>query len=163
MNIIASIKPDTILANCTVLNPLDETYLNHPIIERFGSPSQPIYVDQCNVDINGVSYDNPLILPIYDGQLNHVQCAVLQDKQQVQVIPDSLAKGFAVLGELHQDKPVIITYNLEAFFKIAQTGYAVALVILPSLCDAQHTEFKPGISKARAGHGASLAESTYRD
>jgi hypothetical protein len=73
-------------------NPSDETYLNHPIIERFGHPSQPIYVDQCNVDINGVSYDNPLILPIYDGQLNLVQCAVLQDGQRVQVMPDGLAR-----------------------------------------------------------------------
>lgn len=143
MNITASIKPDTILANCTVLNPLDETYLNHPIIERFGSPSQPIYVDLCNVDINGVGYDNPLILPIYDGLLNFVQCAVLQDKQQFQVIPDGLAKGFAFYGHFDYAEPIIITYNLEAFFKIAQTGYAVALVILPSLCDALHTEFKP--------------------
>lgn len=143
MNITASIKPDTILANCTVLNPLDETYLNHPIIERFGSPSQSIYVDLCNVDINGASYDNPLILPIYDGQLNLVQCAVLQDKQQVLVIPDGLAKGFALYGHFDYAEPIIITYNLEAFFKIAQTGYAVALVILPSLCDALDTEFKP--------------------
>jgi hypothetical protein len=143
MNITTSIKPDTILANCTLLDPSDETYLNHPIIERFGSPSQPIYVDQCNVDINGVSYDNPLILPIYDGQLNLIQCAVLQDKQQVQVIPDSLAKGFALYGRFDHAEPIIITHNLEAFFKIVQTGYAVALVILPSLCDAQHTEFKP--------------------
>ena len=143
MNITTSIKPDTILANCTLLNPLDETYLNHPIIQRFGSPSQPIYVDQCNVDINGVSYDNPLILPIYDGQLNLVQCAVLQDGQRVSVMPDGLAKGFALYGHFDHAEPIIITYNLEAFFKIAQTGYAVALVILPSLCDAQHTEFKP--------------------
>ena len=143
MNITTSIKPDTILANCTLLNPLDETYLNHPIIERFGSPSQPIYVDQCNVDINGVSYDNPLILPIYDGQLNLVQCAVLQDGQRVQVMPDGLAQGFARYGHFDHAEPIIVTYNLEAFFKIAQTGYAVALVILPSLCDAQHTEFKP--------------------
>lgn len=143
MNNTTSIKPDTILANCTLLNPLDDAYINHPIIQRLGSPSQPIYVDQCHVDINGMSYDNPLILPIYDGQLDLVQCAVLQDKQQIQVIPDGLAKGFAMLGELHQDKPVIITYNLEAFFKITQTGYAVALVLLPSLCDAHHTEFKP--------------------
>ena len=143
MNITAPIKPDTILANCTLLNPLDETYLNHPIIQRFGSPSQPIYVDQCNVDINGVSYDNPLILPIYDGQLNLVQCAVLQDGQRVSVMPDGLAKGFARYGHFDHAEPIIITYNLEAFFKIAQTGYAVALVILPSLCDAQHTEFKP--------------------
>ena len=143
MNITAPIKPDTILANCTLLNPLDETYLNHPIIQRFGSPSQPIYVDQCNVDINGVSYDNPLILPIYDRQLNLVQCAVLQDSQRVSVMPDSLAKGFALYGRFDHAEPIIITHNLEAFFKIAQTGYAVALVILPSLCDAQHTEFKP--------------------
>ncbi|MCH2018610.1 DUF3987 domain-containing protein [Acinetobacter baumannii] len=143
MNIATSIKPDSILANCTVLNPTDETYLSHPIIERFGSPSKPIYVDQCNVDINGVNYDNPLITPIYDGQLNLVQCAVLQDKQQIQVIPDGLAQGFAIFGELHRDKPVIITYNLEAFFKIAQTGYAVALVVLPSLCDAHQIELKP--------------------
>ena len=143
MNITAPIKPDSILANCTLLNPLDETYLNHPIIERFGSPSQPIYVDQCNVDINGVSYDNPLILPIYDRQLNLVQCAVLQDSQRVSVMPDSLAKGFALYGRFDHAEPIIITHNLEAFFKIAQTGYAVALVILPSLCDAQHTEFKP--------------------
>lgn len=143
MNITTSIKPDSILANCTVFNPSDDAYINHPIIERFGHPSQPIYVDQCNVDINGMSYDNPLILPIYDGQLNLVQCAVLQDKQQVQIIPDGLAKGFARYGDFDHAQPVIITYNLEAFFKIAQTGYAVALVILPSLCDAQHTEFKP--------------------
>ena len=143
MNITTSIKPDTILANCTLLDPSDETYLNHPIIERFGHPSQPIYVDQCNVDINGMSYDNPLILPIYDGQLNLVQCAVLQDGQRVSVMPDGLAKGFALYGHFDHAEPIIITHNLEAFFKIAQTGYAVALVILPSLCDAQHTEFKP--------------------
>lgn len=143
MNITTFIKPDTILANCTLLNPSDDTYLNHPIIERFGSPSQPIYVDLCNVDINGVGYDNPLILPIYDGLLNLVQCAVLQDKQQFQVIPDGLAKGFALYGHFDYAEPIIITYDLEAFFKIAQTGYAVALVILPSLCDALHTEFKP--------------------
>ena len=143
MNITTSIKPDTIVANCTLLNPSDEQYINHPIIQRFGSPAQPIYVDQCNVDINGVSYDNPLILPIYDGQLNLVQCAVLQDGQRVSVMPDGLAKGFALYGHFDHAEPIIITYNLEAFFKIAQTGYAVALVILPSLCDAQHTEFKP--------------------
>ena len=143
MNITTSIKPDTILANCTLLNPSDEQYINHPIIQRFGSPAQPIYVDQCNVDINGVSYDNPLILPIYDRQLNLVQCAVLQDSQRVSVMPDGLARGFARYGDFDHAKPVIITYSLEAFFKVAQTGYAVALVILPSLCDAPHTEFKP--------------------
>lgn len=143
MNITAPIKPDTILANCTLLNPLDETYLNHPIIQRFGSPSQPIYVDQCHVDISGVSYDNPLILPIYNAQLELVQCAVLQDKQPLRVMPDGLARGFARYGDFDHAQPVIITYSLEAFLKVAQTGYAVALVILPSLCDAQHTEFKP--------------------
>ena len=143
MNITASIKPDTILANCTLLNPLDDAYINHPVIQRFGSPEQPIYVDQCNVDISGVTYDNPLILPIYNAQSELVQCAVLQDGERVSVIPDGLAKGFACYGDFHQDKPVIITYHLEAFFKIAQTGYAVALVILPSVCNTHKTELKP--------------------
>ncbi len=49
---------------------------------------------------------------------------------------------YSYIVEIHQDKPVIITYSLEAFFKIAQTGYAVALVVLPSVCDSHHTEFK---------------------
>lgn len=142
MNITASIKPDSILANCTILNPLDRGYLSHPLIERFGSPSQPIYIDQCNVDIDGVTYENPLILPIYDGQLNLVQCAVLQDGQNVQVIPDGLAHGFAYFGKLQKDKPILITYNLQAFFKIAQTGCAVVLLVLPHLCNANKTELK---------------------
>lgn len=142
MNITTSIKPDSILANCTVLNPSDDTYLNHPIIERFGSPSQPIYVDQCNVTVEGGEYDNPLILPIYNGQLELIQCAVMQDGQRVQVIPDGLAKGFARYGDFHHDKPIIITYGLEAFFKIAQAGYAVALVVLPTLCNKHQTELK---------------------
>lgn len=135
--------PEDILEKSTVLNPQDDDFVNHPIIEHFGSPSQPIYVDQCHVNINGVSYGNPLILPIYDGQLDIVQCAVLQNGQRVQVMPHGLAKGFARYGDFHHTQSVIITYNLEAFFKIAQTGYAVALVVLPSLCDAHHTEFKP--------------------
>mgnify|MGYP001602396699 CR=1 FL=1 len=152
MNIATSIKPTSILANCTMLSPMDDDYINHPIIERFGNPSQSIYIDQYNVDINGVTYGQPLILPIYNAQLEPVQCAVLQDKQLVQVIPDSLAKGFAYYGELHQDKPVIITYHLEAFFKLAssinshiehmQDTFAVVLVILPHLCSANQSELK---------------------
>lgn len=137
------IEPATILAQCTTLNPVDKTYLNHSIIERFGSPEQPIYIDQSNVDINGVMYEQPLIMPIVDGQLELVQCAVLQDGQRVSVIPDGLAKGFARYGDFNHTKPVIITYSLEAFFKMAQTGYAVALVILPNLCSTHKTELKP--------------------
>ena len=126
--------PNEILEQAQKLMPLDGAYLNHPIIGRFGSPSQPIYVDQCNVEINGVTYEQPLILPIYNAQLELVQCAVLQDKQRVKIIPDGLAKGFAYYGDLHLNKPVIITHNVEAFFKVAQTGYAVVLVMLPHLC-----------------------------
>ena len=133
MNITAPIKPDIILANCTLLNPLDETYLNHPIIEHFGSPLQPIYVDQAQIEIEGIEYDSPLILSIVNGQLEQIQCAVLQDSQRVSVMPDGLASGFALYGHFDHAEPIIITYNLEAFFKIAQTGYAVALVILPTL------------------------------
>ncbi|MEG1031620.1 MAG: DUF3987 domain-containing protein, partial [Acinetobacter sp.] len=90
-----------------------------------------------------IQYESPLILPIVNGQLELAQCAVLQDGQRISVIPDGLAKGFACYGELQTDKPVIITYNLEAFFKIAQTSYAVVLVILPNLCSTNKTELKP--------------------
>ena len=134
--------PNEILEQAQKLMPLDGAYLNHPIIGRFGSPSQPIYVDQCNVEINGVTYEQPLILPIYNAQLELVQCAVLQDKQRVKIIPDGLAKGFAYYGDLHLNKPVIITHNVEAFFKVAQTGYAVVLVMLPNLTSKNLTKLK---------------------
>lgn len=136
-------KPKVILAECTVINPVDEIYLNHPIIERFGSPAQLIYVEQNNVKNSGIEYKSPMILPLVDGQLELVQCAVLQDGQRVSVTPDELAKGFAIYGHFDPAQPVIITYNLEAFFKIAQTSYAVALVLLPTLCSANKIEFKP--------------------
>lgn len=135
-------KPNEIIAQCTTLNPVDETYLDHSVIARFGGPEQPIYVDQSNVDLNDVTYAQPLIMPIYDGQMELVQCAFMQDGKRVSVIPDGLAKGCAKYGDFHPDKPVIITYSMEAFFKIAQTGYAVALVILPTLC-AKPTALKP--------------------
>ena len=67
----------------------------------------------------------------------------MQLDQPVQVIPDGLAKGFAYYGELQKDNPVIIARALEEYFKIAQTGYAVVLVVLPSLCKKKQTELKP--------------------
>ncbi len=137
------ITPEAILNECTQLVSFNDAYSSHPLIQRFGSPSQPIYVDDGNVDINGVTYAQPLIVPIYDGQMELIQCAVMQDGQRVAVIPDGLARGFARYGDFDHDKPVIITYSLEAFFKIAQTGYAVVLVVLPTLCNKRMTALKP--------------------
>lgn len=137
------ITPETILNECTQLVSFNDAYSSHPLIQRFGSPEQPIYVDDGNVDINGVTYAQPLIVPVYDGQMELVQCAVMQDGQRVAVMPDGLARGFARYGDFDHAKPVIITYSLEAFFKIAQTGYAVVLVLLPTLCSNHKTELKP--------------------
>ena len=142
------ITPEAILAECAQLVSFNDAYSSHPLIKRFGSPEQPIYIndtstDDSNININGVRYDSPIVLPIYNGQLELVQCAVMQDGQRVAVMPDGLAKGFACYGELEKDKPVIITCGLEAFFKVAQTGYAVVLVILPTLCSKHQTELKP--------------------
>ena len=141
-------SPSDILAQCTVLMPTDKAYIEHKIIQRFGSPELPIHIDDTstddsNININGVRYDNPIVLPIYNGQLELVQCAVMQDSKPVAVIPDGLAKGFARYGHFDHAKPVIVTYNLEAFFKIAQTGYAVALVLLPTLCNSTLPVLKP--------------------
>lgn len=135
--------PKTILTQCTIVNPVDEEYLNHSVITRCGHPAQSIHIDQCNVDINGVTYEKPLVLPITNGQLELVQCAVLQDKKNVAIVPDGLAKGFVSYGDFHHNKPIIVTYSLGAFFKIAQTGYAVALVVLPNLCAAKKITLKP--------------------
>ncbi len=137
------ITPEAILNECTQLVSFNDAYSSHPLIQRFGSPEQPIYVDDGNVDINGVTYAQPLIVPVYDGQMELVQCAVMQDGQRVAVMPDGLARGFARYGDFDHAKPVIITYSLEAFFKIAQTGYAVVLVLLPTLCSNHKTELKP--------------------
>jgi hypothetical protein len=139
---IATSDPKEIIAECTVLYPQNETYLNHLIIERFGSPLQPIYVDQNAVEINGLHYQSPLILPIYNAQLDLIQCAVMQDSMLITIMPDGMAKGFAYYGELRTDQAVIITYDLEAFFKIAQTGYAVVLVVLPHLCSKHRKQLK---------------------
>lgn len=137
------LKPLDILAQCTELMPTDEAYIEHKLIQRFGSPEQKIHVDDSIVTINGVSYDSPIVLPIYNGHLELVQCAVMQDSKPVTVMPDGLAKGFARYGHFDHAKPVIVTYNLEAFFKIAQTGYAVALVLLPTLCNSTLPVLKP--------------------
>jgi hypothetical protein len=136
-------SPVDILEQCRHLLPAEIDYLQHPIIQRFGSPEQPIYVDQAQIEIEGIEYQNPLILPIVNGQLKQIQCAVLQDGQRLQVMPDGLAKGFAYYGELRADQPIIITYGLEAFFKVAQTGSAVVLVILPTLCNVKQAALKP--------------------
>lgn len=136
-------KPDDILTHCTQLVSFNDAYSSHPLIKRFGSPEQPIYVDDSNVTINGVTYAQPLIMPIYNGQMELVQCAIMQDGQYVAVMPNEVAKGFAYYGDLQKDKPVIITYSIEAFFKITQTGCAVVLVVLPTLCNKHQTELKP--------------------
>lgn len=141
-------SPKDILAQCTELMPTHKAYIEHKIIQRFGSPEQPIYIDDTstddgNININGVRYDSPIVLPIYNGQFELVQCAVMQDNKPVAVIPDGLAKGFTRYGHFDHAKPVIVTYSLEAFFKIAQTGYAVALVLLPTLCSTSLPVLKP--------------------
>lgn len=136
-------KPDQIIAQCIQLMPTDTAYLEHGLIQHYGSPMQSIHVDQGNVDVNGIQYENPLILPIANGHLSIVQCAVLQHGKAVSIIPDGLAKGFGCYGDFHHNKPVIITCSLEAFFKVAQTGYAVALVVLPTLCDVKQADLKP--------------------
>lgn len=137
-------QPVDIIANFTLLNPQDGVFLRHPVIEHFGSPEQSIYVDQCNTDIE----EQPLIIPIVNGELERIQYAVLFDNQTIEITKDGencdgIAKGFAYFGTLQKDKPVIITYRLEAFFKVAQTGYAVVLVVMPNLCKTNQTGLKP--------------------
>ncbi|WP_411671029.1 YfjI family protein [Acinetobacter baumannii] len=135
-------QPRDILANCIRLKPQDGAYSHHPVIQTYGNPKQPIYIDNAVIDINDVKYENPMILPIYNGQLKLIQCAVLQQEKHIQIMPDGFTRGFAYYGELKKDKPVIICYELKAFFKLAQTHYATVLVVLPDMCKTTNTTLK---------------------
>ena len=137
------ITPGQIVADCVELMPQDAQYLQHGIIQRFGSPLMPICINPNVIEINGADYEQPLILPIYNGRLELIQYAVLNDGKRVEFTEGGIAKGFASYGDLHHDKPIIITHHLEAFFKIAQTGYAVVLVVFPHLCNVAKNELKP--------------------
>ncbi len=137
------LKPLDILAQCTELMPTDKAYIEHELVQRFGSPEQSIHVDDSIVTINGVSYDSPIVLPIYNGHLELVQCAVMQDSKTVQSCPMDWLKALQGMVILTMPSLLIVTYNLEAFFKIAQTGYAVALVLLPTLCNSTLPVLKP--------------------
>lgn len=64
-------QPLDILANCRKHNPQDDAYLRHPVINRFGSPEQSIYIDELTVNLNGIQYEQPLILPVH----NALMCA----------------------------------------------------------------------------------------
>lgn len=142
MNSAASFKLERLLMQYNIISPDDDLFLHHPVIQRFGSPNRPIFIDQ--------SHDKePLILPLYNGQHKLIQCAVILHGEKVELTSDGenqdhgTAKGFAYYGKLQKDKPVIITYELETFFKVAQTSYAVVLVILSTLGHTQKTELKP--------------------
>lgn len=119
-----------ILDNCSSVIPSDKNEL----IQRFGSPEQPIYIDESGGEVGGIKYNSPIVLPIYNGQLELIQCALLEDQKPISILNDGKAKGFAYFGDIQQDKPVIITHSLESFFKIARTGYTVVLVVLNHLC-----------------------------
>lgn len=155
-------QPKNILANCTRLNPQDGAFMRHPVIESNGSPNQPIYIDEIAVEIAGVKYENPMILPIYNGQLQLTQCAVLQQDKRVQIVPDSSVCGFAYYGELKKDKPIIICYELEAFFKLAQTYYASVLAVLPDLCKTKNKDLKQADISAIEAVIKQLSNAGYR-
>ena len=75
------ITPELILNQSSLLNPIDSVYLSNKLINRFGSPEQPIYVDE-SVE------SKPIIMPIYNGHLKLVQCAIMQDGEIVELTSD---------------------------------------------------------------------------
>lgn len=131
-----------ILAQATLFQPQDDAFRHHPIIQRFGSPEQALYIDSISMKIEDVDYGQPLILPLYNGRLELVQSALLQDQLPVKFAPQGNLRGFTYLGNIEHDKPLIITNNLEAFFKIAQTTYPVVLFVSTDLCRKKEVTLK---------------------
>ncbi|MBJ8496229.1 DUF927 domain-containing protein [Acinetobacter oleivorans] len=133
----SNMTPTEVLAHCQIYTPDQTEYLQHKIIQRFGGPNQAIYIDQNRVELDNVEYSNPIVLPIYNGELSTIQCAVMESGKTISIFPDGLARGFSYYGELQPDKPVIITYSLESFFKVASSGLSVVLVVLNNLCTSR--------------------------
>lgn len=131
-----------ILAQATLFQPQDDAFMHHPVIQRFGSPEQALYIDSISMKIEDVDYGQPLILPLYNGRLELVQSALLQDQLPVKFAPQGNLRGFTYLGNIERNKPLIITNNLEAFFKIAQTTYPVVLVVSTDLCCKKEVTLK---------------------
>ena len=131
-----------ILAQATLFKSQDDAFVHHPIIQRFGNPKQALYIDPTNMKIEDVDYGSPLIFPLYNGSLELVQSALLQDQLPVKFAPQGNLRGFTYLGNIERNKPLIITNNLEAFFKIAQTTYPVVLVVSTDLCRKKEVTLK---------------------
>lgn len=108
-------QPKDILANCIRLNPQDGAFMRHPVIESNGSPKQSIYIDNTVVDIEGVKYESPMVLPIYNGQLKLIQCALLQQEKHIQIMPDGFTRGFAYYGELKKISLSLFAMNSRHF------------------------------------------------
>ncbi len=51
-------------------------------------------------------------------------------------------KALRGMVDFDHAKPVIVTYNLEAFFKIAQTGYACCFGATPDIVQLNSTSVK---------------------
>lgn len=116
----------SLLNDVPKLPPDHHAFLKHDLIKQFGSPNVPLHIDNGSFILNQITFDNALILPIYNGQLELIQCAISQNKT-FKIFPEPNVKGFTYLGDLQKNKPVIITYDLEAFFKVASCGFAVVL------------------------------------
>ena len=131
---------DEILSKCLCYESADTSLLSHPMVQRFGIPNGLIYVDDSTVEINGITYARPLLIPMVDEHLEIIQCAVAQDQQLIQVIPGGYAKGFAYHGEMVKDKPIILTDSIEVFYRLTHTTYSVVLVITPNMCKNDNTK-----------------------
>lgn len=135
--------PQELINQSKLIHPMEIDELEHDLIQRFGHPSQPFHINPFTFSLNNVDYEQPLILPIYNEKLELIQCAIMDNGKPVQSFPTEEFKGFAYYGELNKNTFILVTYSLDAFFKIAQTGYAVVLVILPNLCKIKQVALKP--------------------
>ncbi|WP_228274604.1 hypothetical protein [Acinetobacter ursingii] len=62
---------EQIISACLKLSPEDAKHLQHDIIQRFGSPLQPIYVDESSVEVKSFFY-------WLNGQDNHADSTIME-------------------------------------------------------------------------------------
>lgn len=114
-----------LLAQTTELDASHPFYKKLSVFTKFGHPEQKVKVLG---NAQSINVNSNVVLPIVDASMKVIQCAVIDAVQGIKYSPNQPMTGFSFFGDLKQDLPIIITYNLEAFFKIAQTKLCVILI-----------------------------------
>ena len=137
-NHVSNEDPNFILQQCVEVSTDDVRCKNLDLFQSIGNPNRKVHMYKT---AHAAQTDSTVLLPIYDEYQNLCQWMILEDGKNLQLKPDGCMNGFALYGDLNKERPIIVTYTLEAFFKVAQTKFTVVLVV-PASIQTKSTKLK---------------------